>query len=111
MAEWEGDKNSIFEKSGNGNENFLQPCFKLCIMLHQFHHVPAEEFIYSKPLEASPNYPTFLWVAGHVLQVISLVFSAYSTVSVPLKDAQIRVFIYCICKNPSCTVFCMSVQN
>ena len=75
-------------------ESSIQLVFQLCIMLHQFDHVPAEEVIYSKRLVASLNYPTFLWIAGHFIQVISLLLSAYSTVSVPVKHAQLGVFIH-----------------
>ena len=68
-------------------ESSIQLVYQLTMLIHKFLNFPAIELAY---LDQRQGYPTARWSIVLVLQLISALSSAYSTLSLPIEAAQMR---------------------
>ena len=83
-------------KSVMNREYSIQLVYQLSILIHNFRNFPVIELIYG---QQRPGLPTAQWLLKLILQCISALLSAYSTLSLPINAAEINSLkelgIYC----------------
>ena len=77
-------------------EASIQLIYQLAMLIHNFLKFPAIELVY---WNEKPGVPTSKWCASLILQCLSALLSAYSTVSLPVQAAQMKSLklrgVYC----------------
>ena len=77
-------------------EASVQLIYQLAMLIHNFLKFPAIELVY---WNEKPGVPTFKWCGSLILQCISALLSAYSTVSLPVQATQMKSLklhgVYC----------------
>ena len=77
----------MHQKSVMNREYSIQLVYQLSILLHNYLNFPVVELVYR---DQRQGVPTARWSFKFTLQCISALLSAYSTLSLPISDAQMN---------------------
>ena len=76
------DRLITFNRHKSARVDSIQLIFQLVLIYHQYNNFPGVEFVFD---ESNPYLtPTTQWIGGLVVQIVSTILSAYSTLQFQL---------------------------
>ena len=82
------DRLITFNRHKSARVDSIQLIFQLVLIYHQYNNFPGVEFIFD---ESNPYLsPTTQWIGGLVVQIVSTILSAYSTLQFQLDVSSRR---------------------
>ena len=76
------EKGLLYSKQVMTRESSIQLVLQICVLINQYRDFPAIELIFPN-YDLVQNSATILWITGLILQLLSLILSAYTTL--PIK--------------------------
>ena len=78
------EKGLLYSKQVMTRESSIQLVLQICVLINQYRDFPAIELIFPN-YDIVENSATILWITGLILQLLSLILSAYTTLALPIK--------------------------
>ena len=85
------EKALLYSKQVMTRESSIQLVLQICVLIHQFRDFPAIELIFPN-YDIVQNSASILWITGLILQLVSLILSAYTTLALPIEVFTMRVW-------------------